>query len=228
MMKMVWLSPNDTWFPHPETASSDGLVAVGGDLSPTRLLTAYSMGIFPWFVEDEVVYWFSPNPRLVLFPDELKIAKSMRPYFSQAKFKVTYNQAFTDIMIQCAEVMRNGQDGTWISGDMIEAYTRLHYQGFAHSVEVWDNDEHLVGGLYGIALGHVFFGESMFSKVSNASRFGFISLVQMLKNKGFRMIDCQQETRYLMSFGARSIPRSDFCRILKDNEQYGLSRLMIP
>jgi leucyl/phenylalanyl-tRNA---protein transferase len=213
----IWLSPNDMYFPHPESADSEGIIAIGGDLSPKRLLLAYSMGIFPWYNDEEPILWWSPDPRMVLFPNDLKIAKSMRPYFNQEKFKVTYNIDFQQVMKNCMQANREGQYGTWINLDMINAYTQLHRLGYAHSVEVWQEGD-LVGGLYGIAIGRVFFGESMFTKVSNASKFGFISLVKKLKDLGFWLIDCQQETRHLGSLGARPIPRADFCDILFKNE----------
>jgi leucyl/phenylalanyl-tRNA--protein transferase len=213
----VWLSPFDIYFPKPESADSEGIVAYGGDLSPRRLLIAYSKGIFPWYNEGEPILWWSPDPRMVLFPDEIKIAKSMRSFFNQGKFKVTYDIDFQGVMTQCMQANREGQYGTWINPDMIAAYTALHKMGFAHSVEVWHEGE-IVGGLYGIAIGRVFFGESMFTKVSNASKFGFITFVKKLKELGFWLIDCQQETRHLASLGARPIPRAAFCDILSKNE----------
>jgi leucyl/phenylalanyl-tRNA--protein transferase len=213
----VWLSPFDMYFPKPESADSEGIVAYGGDLSPRRLLIAYSKGIFPWYNEGEPILWWSPDPRMVLFPDEIKIAKSMRSFFNQGKFKVTYDIDFQGVMTQCMLANRQGQYGTWINPDMIAAYTALHKMGFAHSVEVWHEGE-IVGGLYGIAIGRVFFGESMFTKVSNASKFGFITFVKKLKELGFWLIDCQQETRHLASLGARPISRAAFCDILSKNE----------
>lgn len=218
-MPVMWLSPNQIFFPHPDTFDTPDVVAVGGDLTPERLLLAYSVGIFPWYNEgDEPIMWWSPDPRMVLFPDELVIAKSMRPYINQSKFKVTYNVDFQRVMQACMLNNRSGQDGsTWINDDMIRAYTALHQAGFAHSVEVWDNEE-LVGGLYGVAYGRIFYGESMFSKVSNASKFGFISFVLKIKSLGIELIDCQQETAHLSSLGARLIPRKEFLEVIKNNE----------
>lgn len=215
-MPVFLLSDTQLIFPDPALAHPDGVLALGGDLSPHRLVLAYRKGIFPWFNEGEPLLWWSPDPRFVLFPAELKVAKSMRPYFNQQKFQVTYDRAFEAVIQACAEDRKN-QTGTWISHEMIEAYTQLHLLGVAHSVEVW-GDGQLAGGLYGIALGKVFFGESMFSRQSNASKFGFITLIRELQHKGFMLIDCQQETRHLGSLGARAIPRAQFLHLLKRNE----------
>ncbi|PHN05542.1 leucyl/phenylalanyl-tRNA--protein transferase [Flavilitoribacter nigricans] len=211
----VYLLPDDEiLFPPPHLATAEGILAVGGDLSTERLLKAYRNGIFPWFNPGEPILWWSPDPRFVLYPSELRIAKSMRPYFNQQKFKVTFDQAF-DRVIKACQVRASESDrrrraiGSWITKDMITAYTTLHEQGYAHSVEVWE-EEQLVGGLYGLAIGKIFFGESMFTQVSNASKFGFISLVKWLEERGFVLVDCQQETRHLASLGARSIPRREF------------------
>ena len=190
---------------------------MGGDLSPERLLLAYRMGIFPWFNDDDPILWWSPDPRFVLFPKELKVSKSMRPYFNKKKFRVTFDQQFEVVIRSCQEP-RGGQGfGTWITEEMVEAYRTLHEMGYAHSVEVWQEEE-LVGGLYGIGLGKCFYGESMFTKVSNASKFGFIALVRELNALGFWLIDCQQQTKHLRSLGAKAIPRSHFLEILKKNE----------
>jgi leucyl/phenylalanyl-tRNA---protein transferase len=215
----MWLSPTQIYFPHSDTFDTPDVVAVGGDLSPERLLLAYSLGIFPWYNEgDEPIMWWCPDPRLVLYPDELKVSKSMRPFFNQEKFKVTYNVDFQRVMRTCMLNDRKDQDGgSWINEDMIAAYTILHKAGFAHSVEVWEGDE-LVGGLYGVAYGRIFYGESMFSKVSNASKFGFISFVQKIKAMGIVLIDCQQETAHLTSLGARVISRDLFLEAIKNNE----------
>ena len=216
-MPVFWLTEENIAFPHPELANEDGILAVGGDLSVERLLLAYRMGIFPWFNPGDPIMWWSPDPRFVLFPDELKISKSMRPYFNQKKFTVTLDEHFDQVIRSCQEVWRKGQyGGTWITEGMIEAYSRLHYMGYAHSVEVWEKDE-LVGGLYGIALGKIFFGESMFTKVSNASKFGFITLVKKLQEWGFWLIDCQQKTLHLQSLGARGISRTKFLNYLGKN-----------
>jgi leucyl/phenylalanyl-tRNA---protein transferase len=218
-MSVMWLSPTQIYFPHSDTFDTPDVVAVGGDLSPERLLLAYSLGIFPWYNEvDEPILWWCPDPRLVLYPDELKVSKSMRPFFNQEKFKVTYNVDFQRVMRICMVNDRHNQDGgSWINEDMIVSYTMLHKAGFAHSVEVWDGEE-LVGGLYGVAYGRIFYGESMFSKVSNASKFGFISFVQKIKEMGIELIDCQQETAHLTSLGARIITRSEFLEVVKKNE----------
>jgi leucyl/phenylalanyl-tRNA--protein transferase len=220
---MFWLSDDDIRFPSVALTNADGILAIGGDLSPQRLLLAYSKGIFPWYNEEyEPIVWWSPDPRFVLFPNELKVSKSMRPYFNQRKFEITFDQHFETVMRNCQVAYREGQGGgTWINEDMIAAYTKLNELGFAHSVEVW-KDKELVGGLYGIALGKVFFGESMFAKVSNASKFGFISLVRKLKELNFEIIDCQQRTKHLGSLGGRSIKRADFLAILQKNESRDL------
>jgi leucyl/phenylalanyl-tRNA--protein transferase len=207
----------DIWFPDVEESTEEGIVAVGGDLSVERLILAYSRGIFPWYSSDRSpILWWSPDPRFVLFPKNLIVSKSMRPYFNQNKFKVTWDQNFEDVIKNCQKIDREDQPGTWITSKMLAAYIQLHKKGYAHSVEVWLENE-LVGGLYGISLGKVFFGESMFAKVSNASKFGFISLVNQLKKKGFLLIDCQQETKHLESLGANAIKRKDFIDILNDN-----------
>lgn len=216
-MPIFWLSEQNIVFPDPELADPRGILAIGGDLSPQRLLKAYKMGIFPWFGPGEPILWWSPDPRFVLFPDELKVSRSMRPYFNQRKFTVTFDRQFETVMRQCAARRRPRQGGTWITKGMIRGYTQLHEKGYAHSVEVWQEEE-LVAGLYGIALGRIFFGESMFTNVNNASKFGFITLVRHLKAHGFRLIDCQQETGHLASLGARSIPRRKFLAYLRENE----------
>ncbi|NJN32974.1 MAG: leucyl/phenylalanyl-tRNA--protein transferase [Saprospiraceae bacterium] len=217
-MPVMWLSPHEIFFPHPDTFDTPDVVAVGGDLSPDRLLLAYSLGIFPWYNEGEPILWWSPDPRMVVFPQELKIHKSMRPLFNKEKFKVTYDTDFQLVMNFCRSNPRKGQDApSWINDDMIAAYTELHQRGFAHSVEVWENNA-LVGGLYGLAIGRIFFGESMFARVPNASKFGFISLVEKLKKENFYLIDCQQETSHLASLGGRLIPRAEFHAFIKEND----------
>jgi leucyl/phenylalanyl-tRNA--protein transferase len=198
-------------FPDVSEASAEGLLAVGGDLSPERLLYAYQNGIFPWFDETEPILWWSPDPRFVLFPEYLKVSKSMSQVLRKNQFKVTENQAFRDVIENCAIAKREGQHGTWITDDMIDAYTKLHQLGYAKSVEVWENDE-LVGGLYGIAIENkVFCGESMFAKVSNASKVAFITLVQ---NSNYKLIDCQLHTKHLESLGAKHISRLEFLKYL--------------
>jgi leucyl/phenylalanyl-tRNA--protein transferase len=198
-------------FPDPELAEEDGLLALGGDLSPERLLLAYSNGIFPWYSDDSPILWYSPHERFVLYPGELKISKSMRQVIRSGKFRVTFNTAFADVISNCAQAERIDQDGTWITNDMQQAYIKLHQLGYAHSVEVWQNDE-LAGGLYGIPVGNVFCGESMFSKVSNASKLALITLCQTTT---YQMIDCQVYTDHLSSLGAKMIDRADYLEILK-------------
>lgn len=196
-------------FPHPALAEADGLLAVGGDLSPERLLAAYRLGIFPWYNEDEPVLWWSPDPRFVLFPSELKLSKSVRPLLNRNAFRFTVNKAFAEVIANCREIPRAGQEGTWISPEVENAYKELHHRGYAHSAEVWENDT-LVGGLYGIRLGTVFFGESMFSLRSNASRYAFAKYAQLLQKDGVQLIDCQVYTPYLESMGARMIEGKEF------------------
>lgn len=216
---MYWLSEKDIFFPPAHMANEDGILAIGGDLSEQRLLLAYQNGIFPWFNPNDPIIWWSPDPRFVLFPKELKVSKSMRPYFNQQKFQITIDQHFEKVMRACQTARRNRQGGgTWITESMVEGYVKLHNLGYAHSVEVWQ-EEKLVGGLYGVGLGKVFFGESMFATVSNASKFGFISLVRKLIELDFQLIDCQQETRHLGSLGARSIPRKEFLKMLLANQR---------
>jgi leucyl/phenylalanyl-tRNA--protein transferase len=202
-------------FPNVENADDDGLLAVGGDLSPDRLLLAYMNGIFPWFNEDSMILWWSPDPRMVLFPNKIKISKSMQQLIKSGRFKTTWNTQFEKVVNACSIVKRKGQEGTWITPEMKGAYLKLHQMGIAKSMEVWENDE-LVGGLYGIDLGKVFCGESMFSKRSNASKFAFINLAQELEQKEYKLIDCQVYTAHLESLGAEEIPRQQFIKILKD------------
>jgi leucyl/phenylalanyl-tRNA--protein transferase len=202
------------FFPPVSEANYDGILAIGGDLSSERLLLAYRSGIFPWFEEGEPIIWWSPSPRMVLFLDELIVSKSMRNILNRKSFTVTFNQNFRDVISNCQNIKRDGQSGTWITNDMIEAYCKLHELGIAKSVEVWQDDQ-LVGGLYGLDLGHVFCGESMFSKVSNASKFAFISLVKHLKLNDYKLLDCQVYNPHLESLGCREIERDSFIRILK-------------
>lgn len=205
---------NELFFPPVETSSPEGILAFGGDLSSERLLLAYQNGIFPWFNSDEPIIWWSPDPRMVLFLDELKISKSMRNILNRNVFKVTFNQDFSAVIRNCQKVVRIGQDGTWISEQMIGAYEKLHELGKAKSVEVWQEEE-LVGGLYGVDLGHVFCGESMFSKVPNASKVAFISLVNQLKSNQYQLLDCQVYNEHLESLGCREIERDEFMAIIK-------------
>jgi len=210
---MIWLDKEDIWFPDPYNAPGDYPLAIGGDLSPERLIFAYSLGIFPWYSEDEPILWWSPDPRMVLFPDELKISRSLKKVLKNKGFEVRFNTAFEDVIKNCATVKRKGQDGTWLTPEMIEAYIKLHKLGFAHSVETYLEGK-LVGGLYGVAIGGVFFGESMFHKVSDASKVAFVHLVKRLKEKNFDIIDCQQSTPHMARFGAREIPRKEFLDII--------------
>jgi leucyl/phenylalanyl-tRNA--protein transferase len=215
-MPVFWLQDQELSFPHPSLAEPGGLLAVGGELSIDRLVLAYRNGIFPWFEEDGYFYWFSPDPRWVLFPKDLKVHKSMRSIFNQHKFHYTFDACFEEVMAACAETPRGDGHGTWITPAFIEGYTGLHREGLAHSVEVWQHGQ-LVGGLYGVSLGKIFFGESMFARVSNASKAGFITLVQALTKRGFDLIDCQQETPHLESLGAEGISRELFVEYLAKN-----------
>ena len=200
-------------FPPPHLAIKEGLLAVGGDLSVERLLLAYRSGIFPWYADGEPILWWSPDPRLVLYPDELQISRSLQKVIKRKLFHITFDQDFEAVITACAEVKRSYGDGTWITDEMKSAYIALHNAGYAHSVETWQNDN-LVGGLYGVAIGRVFFGESMFSRVSNASKVAFVTLVEKLKELNFILIDCQVRTDHLMRFGAREIPRKIFLELL--------------
>ena len=212
-MNIHYLS-NELYFPDVNQANSDGILSVGGDLSAERLQLAYKSGIFPWFEIDDPILWWSPDPRMVLFLQELKISKSMRNILNRNQFQVTFNKNFRDVISHCQKVKRDGQNGTWITNYMIEAYYKLHELGIAKSVEVWQDDV-LVGGLYGVDLGHVFCGESMFSLVSNASKVAFISLVKQLKTSNYKLLDCQVYNPHLESLGCREISRKDFMAILK-------------
>lgn len=206
------LLTDDMPFPDVSKATKDGLLAIGGNLSVDRLIEAYSSGIFPWFEIDEPILWWSPDPRFVLFPDKLKISKSMKKLLKQNNFEISFDKAFRTVMEQCSLVSRKGQSGTWITPKMILAYNELFEGGKARSVEVWQNDK-LVGGLYGVDLGNgVFCGESMFSHVSNASKFGFITLI---RQSNYKLIDCQVYTKHLESLGAEFLPRAKFLRYLQ-------------
>ncbi len=203
-------------FPPVDMANADGLLAVGGDLSPERLLSAYKNGIFPWFNDDDLILWWSPDPRMVLFPDKVKISKSMGKLLQRGEFRLTKNEAFEEVLNYCAIQKRKGQEGTWITKNMKEAYLELHKRGFAKSYEVWQEDQ-LVGGLYGVDLGKVFCGESMFSTVSNASKYAFIKMAEELDKKEYAIIDCQVYTDHLKSLGAEEIPREQFIQLLQRN-----------
>jgi len=210
----VFLLSDEIVFPSPYLASKEGLLAVGGDLSKNRLLTAYRMGIFPWFSAGEPILWWSPDPRFVLYPEKIKISKTLRKIIKKKMFHVTMDSAFTQVINQCAQVRLKNNQRTWIVKDMIDAYCELHESGFAHSVEAWHEGE-LVGGLYGISLGRCFFGESMFTRTSNASNVALIKLVEHLASLSFDLIDCQITTEHLIRFGAREIPRVRFLEQLE-------------
>ncbi|MCX6307079.1 MAG: leucyl/phenylalanyl-tRNA--protein transferase [Bacteroidetes bacterium] len=210
----VYLLPEEPYFPPVDEAEPDGLVAIGGDLSVERLLEAYTHGIFPWFRDEDDFFWFSPDPRMVMFPDQFNLTDSLNRVIRSNRFTVRYDTAFDQVIESCAATPRPGQDGTWISDDFIEAYKNLHYQGYAHSVEVFYREE-LVGGLYGLALGDAFFGESMFFTMNNASKVAFNALVERCRQHGVMFIDCQVETSHLMRFGATLIPRPDYLELLK-------------
>lgn len=210
----VYMLTDDLIFPPPELAEKDGLLAIGGDLRPERLLLAYSMGIFPWFDEDSPIMWWSLDPRMVLFPDKLKVSASLRQTLRSGRFQVTFDEAFDQVITACAEVNRQHQDGTWINSQMIKAYQALHRAGYAHSVEVWRENQ-LAGGLYGVSLGRIFFGESMFFRESNASKVALWHLTERLKEWGFQLIDAQQQTQHLRSLGAETVSGEAFKKLLR-------------
>ena len=208
----LFILNNELVFPPVQFAEEDGLLAVGGDLSMDRLLLAYRQGIFPWY-EGRHILWWCPDPRFALFPDELRVSKSMRQLIRRKAFDFRINGDFRQVIGQCKTVARRGQESTWITDEVREAYIRLHEAGYAYSAEAWQDGE-LVGGLYGIRMGSVFFGESMFSKVSNASKYAFIQFVHQLQSQGVQLIDCQVYTEHLESLGARMIARDDFTTLL--------------
>ncbi|MBI3771547.1 MAG: leucyl/phenylalanyl-tRNA--protein transferase [Gammaproteobacteria bacterium] len=216
MTAPYWLNPRDASyeFPPVELALSEpnGLLAIGGDLKPERIIKAYQHGIFPWFSEDQPILWWSPNPRAVLFPEQLRVARSLRKTIKKEIYSITLDQAFNDVIHACA-APRNANNGTWITPQMINAYCELHRRGLAHSVEAWQNGK-LAGGLYGIALGKVFFGESMFNRATDASKVAFVYLVTQLQRWGFHVIDCQVTTSHLISLGATEIDRQRFVELL--------------
>ena len=221
-MVALYISPMIPWLrgntPFPPVskalASPNGLLCAGGDLTPARILDAYARGIFPWFSEGDPILWWSPDPRMVLFPEELKVSRSLRKALARGAYETRFDTAFRRVMEECAQP-RDGQGGTWIVPEMIEAYTALHEQGHAHSVESWLDGE-LAGGLYGMALGKVFFGESMFARADDASKVALVRLVERLRHQGYRLIDCQQATGHLASLGAREIPRGEFVQRLRE------------
>ena len=210
---MYFLS-KELYFPPVDEASIEGVLAIGGDLSVERLMLAYRSGIFPWFNEDEPILWWSPPERMVVAPSIYKVSKSIRNLLNQNKFKVTFNQNFKEVILGCQQIERLGQEGTWLSDDFIDSYTKLHEMGIAKSVEVWQNDE-LVGGLYGVDMGHIFCGESMFSKVPNASKIAFVLLINYLKENNYKLLDCQVHNDHLEKLGAFEISRETFMKVLK-------------
>ena len=210
----VYRLPDAHVFPPPSHAEPDGLLAVGGDLHPRRLLLAYAHGIFPWYSEGEPILWFSPHARFVLPPDELKVGRSLKKRVKRGDYEVRLDTAFSAVIRACRETARPGQSGTWITDEMERAYGLLHHMGIAHSVEAWKNDQ-LVGGLYGVAVGRTFAGESMFAHASDASKVAFVWLVRQLQQWGFSLIDCQIHTNHLARFGARDMPRDDFFSVLQ-------------
>ena len=209
---MHFLTDN-IWFPPVTEASPEGVLAIGGDLSPERLELAYRSGIFPWFSQGDPIIWYSPDPRMVLFPERLKVSKSMRQFIRKEKYVITYNQHFIKVITACKSIYRKDQAGTWITSEMREAYIKLHQLGLAKSVEVWRDNE-LVGGLYGIDLETIFCGESMFSKEPNTSKLAFIFLVEKLKKEGYRLLDCQVYNEHLASLGAEEISRKEFLKYI--------------
>jgi len=217
----IFQLPDEIIFPPPNLAEPNGLLAVGGDLSVSRLIAAYRNGIFPWFSEDDPILWWFTSPRLILAPEDLRISKRLRRYQKNSSMTLTINAAFSEVIEKCASIPRRENEGTWITRQMITAYEELHRHRYAHSVECWQGSE-LVGGLYGIALGKVFFGESMFSEKPNCSKLALIHLVNFLKSQGYRLIDCQMTTDHLLSLGAREISGEEFQRLL---EQYITSEL---
>lgn len=211
----VFRIPAQHVFPHPEQANPYGLLGVGGDLDPDRVLLAYRNGIFPWYSEAQPLLWWSPDPRMVLYTGELKVPRSLAKVLRQERFTLTADQAFSEVMRACAVAPRPGQDGTWITRDMLDAYEELHRRGHAHSVEAWADGE-LVGGLYGVGVGRLFAGESMFAQRSDASKVALVRLVEQLARWGYPLIDCQVHTQHLARFGAREIPRRRFLEALRD------------
>lgn len=210
-----YLEINDFYtFPNPlDLDDEEGIVGVGGNLSPGMLFSAYYQGLFPWY-DEEPILWWSLNPRLILKPENLKVTKSMKKLFKRDMFTVTLDIDFEKVIRGCSSIDRSHEDGTWITEDIIEAYIKLHEEGFAHSVEVWNKSGELVGGLYGVSIGNFFAGESMFANESNSSKYGFIKLVRYLEKKGFDFVDCQQETPHLESLGAKAVDRKEFYLLL--------------
>ena len=219
----VFRLPPEHIFPDPRLAREDGLLAVGGDLDPQRVLLAYAYGIFPWYSEGQPILWHSPDPRFVLLPDELHVGRSLRKTIRKQRFDLTLDRAFEDVLTSCAKVHRPGQRGTWITRDMHRAYLQLHQAGFAHSAEAWQNGQ-LVAGLYGISIGSVYFGESMYTSVADGSKVAFVALMHQLKAWGFTLIDSQVHTQHLERFGARHLPRERYLELLERGIEHGTRR----
>lgn len=214
---MAYYLPEEVdFFPHPLYADDDGLLAMGSRLSVENILLAYQWGIFPWTSEGEPLLWWYTFPRCVLVPSELKVSRSMRPYLNSDKWRWSIDEDFRAVMSKCKQKERKGQAGTWIFGELESVFMELHEMGYAHSVEVWEDDR-LIGGLYGLSLGNIFFGESMFADESNASKYGFIHFIRWLERNGTTLVDCQQETAHLKSLGAKMIPSESFYKRLKEN-----------
>lgn len=213
-MPHIHLDESQFYFPPVEQADEEGLLVIGGRVTPERVIEAYRKGIFPWYSHDSLPLWWSPDPRFVLFPNELHVSRSMKKFLRKTSFRFSINTAFEEVISQCAGIDRKNQDGTWITGEMEDVYIKLHKQGYAHSAETW-MDNKLVGGMYGIRLGKIFFGESMFSIATNASKFAFINFVQQIEREGVELVDCQVYTEHVESLGGRLIDREDYLRLLR-------------
>ncbi len=220
-MPVFKLPDHEIVFPHPSLAEPSGILAIGGDLSPDRILLAYQNGIFPWYDHGEEIAWWCLTPRLMLIPSKINISKSMRSLINRSAFCVSFDRCFLDVMQACRSIRRKGQRGSWIHYDILEAFLKLHELGLAHSVEVWQAGK-LVGGLYGLAMGRMFCGESMFAEVSNASKYGLIRLCELLQEKNFERIDCQQDTDHLKSMGAELFAKEEFLQYLEKNKEFPL------
>jgi leucyl/phenylalanyl-tRNA--protein transferase len=208
----IYRLSNDLAFPDPSLSEEDGLLAIDGDLSPERLFLAYTNGIFPWFSDEEPILWWSPDPRFIVYPKDVRISHSMKKTFKKNTYRVSFNTCFRDVISNCSNTRK--ETGTWITNEMVEAYCKLHELGFAHSIESWHGDN-LVGGLYGVSIGKCFFGESMFSTMDNASKVAFITLSKVLEEKGFSLIDCQVHTNHLESLGGIYISRDEFLTLVE-------------
>ncbi len=222
----IYQLSNALIFPENHLATSDGLLAVGGDFSIDRMLLAYRKGIFPWYEKGQPIMWWSPNPRFVLKPNSLKVSKSLKQSIRNRGFKVTFNQNFSQVLKGCKTINRKGQYGTWLTNELIQSLNGLHQLGWSHSVEVWLNDQ-LIAGVYGLAFGKIFFGESMFSTITDASKVGFVALVEQLKQQNFELIDCQIFTPHLASFGAELIPLEQFNQFLDNNASLHSEKLIL-